>query len=579
MSTIYVEADDEITTAIGRIRATTDTDAILVVPAGSKIATSRINFKLLARDAAERRMNVVAVSDEPQVRALAISAGLPAYDSISAAEQALAIFREQDRRLNERIHRTMPREHPSSGEPPTNTQVLPPSVVARAAAVPLDTAVLPVAVATDGRKPRKKRRIPIAPLLVIGLVVVLLAGVAYGAYVFLPTASITLRPLATQVQTQPFVVTADPNVAVVDPGAGVIPAQTVSVPVHVEGTFNATGIDAHDTRATGTVTFKSENTVNAVSIPKDTTVSTQDGTDFVTLEDVVVPKASFSTGPTTADVDVRAVKGGTAGNVDAGTITVVPAVFSQQVISVSNSDPTTGGKHVEDQVVSQDDYNAALTSLSGQLETALQTALANPNSVPRGLVAFPQTAQLSAGQPDQPATAIVGVVEPNFAIALDATADVTAVNESQIEQVAAARLSDALQSGQQLVGSAVNATHDAGTVVGNAVVYNVQASGQGFRNPDPQSVMAAIRGKSLVDARAALAALGTADISIWPDFVDHLPDQTARISIIIVPPAPAPSPTPAIGPSLNPSSAASTSAAPAALPTIAPLPSAAPAAT
>jgi hypothetical protein len=91
--------------------------------------------------------------------------------------------------------------------------------------------------------------------------------------------------------------------------------------------------------------------------------------------------------------------------------------------------------------------------------------------------------------------------------------------------------------------------------------------------------MAAIRGKSLVDARAALAALGTADISIWPDFVDHLPDQTARISIIIVPPAPAPSPTPAIGPSLNPSSAASTSAAPAALPTIAPLPSAAPAAT
>jgi len=263
------------------------------------------------------------------------------------------------------------------------------------------------------------------------------------------------------------------------------------------------------------------------------------------------------------------------GNVDAGTITVVPAVLSQQVISVSNANPMTGGKHVEDQVVSQDDYDAALTSLSGQLEGALQTALANPNSVPRGLVAFPQTAQLSAGQPDQPATALVGVVEPNFTVALDATADVTAVNESQIEQVAAARLTDSLQAGQQLVGSGVNATHDVGTVVGDTVVYNVLANGLGFRNPDPQSVMSAIRGKSLADARTALAALGTADISIWPDFVDHLPDQTARISIIIV----QPSPVPTVAPTPSPSSAATPYAASPTLPTFAPLPSAAPAAT
>src|SRR4051812_44348179 len=111
MSTVYLENDDEITSAIARLRAVTERDVIVVVPPGSKIATSRINFKLLAREAAERRLNVVAVSDEPQVRALAISAGLPAYDSIPAAERALATFREQDRRLNERV-RAMPRGHP-----------------------------------------------------------------------------------------------------------------------------------------------------------------------------------------------------------------------------------------------------------------------------------------------------------------------------------------------------------------------------------------------------------------------------------------------------------------------------------
>src|SRR5205814_8050857 len=102
MSVVYLENDDEITSAIARIRAVSEGDAIVVVPPSSRIATSRINFRLLAREAAERRMNVVAVSDEPQVRALAISAGLPAYDSIGAAERALATFSEGP----------MPREHP-----------------------------------------------------------------------------------------------------------------------------------------------------------------------------------------------------------------------------------------------------------------------------------------------------------------------------------------------------------------------------------------------------------------------------------------------------------------------------------
>src|SRR5687767_12255190 len=103
VTTCYLEPDDEITGAIARLRAVTDGEAVIIVPAGSRIATSRINFKLLAREANERRLNVVAVSDEPAVRALAISAGLPAYDSLAGAEQALATFREQDRQLAERL--------------------------------------------------------------------------------------------------------------------------------------------------------------------------------------------------------------------------------------------------------------------------------------------------------------------------------------------------------------------------------------------------------------------------------------------------------------------------------------------
>ena len=103
MTVCYIEVDDEITGAISRIRAVKDGEAVIVLPRGSRIATSRINFKLLAREGTDRQLNLVAVSDEPSVRALAVSAGLPAYDTVVAAQHALAIFRDQDRQLAERI--------------------------------------------------------------------------------------------------------------------------------------------------------------------------------------------------------------------------------------------------------------------------------------------------------------------------------------------------------------------------------------------------------------------------------------------------------------------------------------------
>ncbi len=395
---------------------------------------------------------------------------------------------------------------------------------------------------------------PIAPLVVLGFVVILIAAVGYGAYVYLPTASITLRPIARPIDAAPFSVTADPNMAVVDINSGMIPAERLTVPIHVEGTFAATGIDIHDTRAAGSVRFKSENTVSAVTIPANTVVSTTDGIEFVTGQDVVVPTASFATGPTKADVDVRAVKGGTKGNVDANTITVLPAALAAQVVSVTNPDPTTGGKHVEDQVISQEDYDAAVTALSDQMEAALLTALVDPRSVPRGLTAYAATAQISAGQPDQPASSLVGTAASSFNLALDATADVTAVDESQIDQVGEARVRAALLTGQQLVGDEVSVTYDRGTAVDETVVYSVTASGMGYTNPEPQTLVEAIRGLSVADAQTELGSFGTVEIDLWPQFVDHLPDQTSRISVNVIAPTPLPigSPLPAGSPLLGP---------------------------
>src|ERR1019366_9097804 len=85
----YLDVDDEITSAAARIRASQDPRVGLVVPPGSRIATSRSNFRLLAREALERNRTLSIVSTDPAARALAASAGLPVYATVAECEADL----------------------------------------------------------------------------------------------------------------------------------------------------------------------------------------------------------------------------------------------------------------------------------------------------------------------------------------------------------------------------------------------------------------------------------------------------------------------------------------------------------
>ena len=76
MAVWYLDNDDEITDAVARLRNATDEQVVFVVPTGSRIATGRINFKLLGREAAARGLRLAIASPDAQVRAMAASAGV-----------------------------------------------------------------------------------------------------------------------------------------------------------------------------------------------------------------------------------------------------------------------------------------------------------------------------------------------------------------------------------------------------------------------------------------------------------------------------------------------------------------------
>src|SRR5262245_58317839 len=85
---IDLEVDDEITSAAARIRGAEATRLALVLPYGSRVATSRINFRLLSRDALTHDKRLSIVAGDAATRALAASAGLPVFSTVAEYESA-----------------------------------------------------------------------------------------------------------------------------------------------------------------------------------------------------------------------------------------------------------------------------------------------------------------------------------------------------------------------------------------------------------------------------------------------------------------------------------------------------------
>src|SRR4051794_34855968 len=92
---IYLEVDDEITSAAARIRSSEASRLAVVLPYGSRVATSRINFRLLSRDALTHEKRLSIVSGDSATRALAASAGLPVFSSVAEYEASLAGLEEE----------------------------------------------------------------------------------------------------------------------------------------------------------------------------------------------------------------------------------------------------------------------------------------------------------------------------------------------------------------------------------------------------------------------------------------------------------------------------------------------------
>lgn len=573
MAIYYLEVDDEITTAVAKLRSSEDPWIALALPAGSRVATSRINFRLLAREAQNHARHLAVLSPETSVRAIAIAAGLPAYSTVAAYEDALETERmERDgRSAGKRLPAASAARPGSSGSGTSGTtgratgaagvagtalgdgraatgQQHPGRGDAAAAAgvdgpghatgvlTSRSAGALPV-VKSERRERRDGGRRLLA--LVLALVAVLALAGGTAAYLVLPAAEITVTPVAQSSGPASLTVTADPGASSVSAQDAVVPAQSVTIPLSAHGTFPATGVHVDQTRAAGTVTFSSNDTIDPVTIPAGTTVSTPGGVQFLTTATVVTPRATVSgTSITPGEVDapVQAADAGTGGNVPAHAIIVAPQRLQNFLVSVDNAQPADGGTRTETKVVSSDDFATALKALSGQLDDGMRAALSDPQGVPAGMTVFPQTAQRGSATVKPARDDVVGATQDSFDLTATATATVTAVDKTQVATLAEDHLRTLVPPGFQLMADGITTTVGDATVNGSRVVFQVQASAEWWKPVDAGALLADVKGKKVSDARAILASYGDVDIRTWPGYVDSVPTLDGRATLTVAAP-------------------------------------------
>lgn len=548
---IYLDIDDEITSAAARVRESEARRVALVLPYGSRVATSRINFRLLSRDALISEKQLAVIAGDPATRALAASAGLPVFGSVAEYESSFAGLEDEAGELasiEPPAPALVPTAVPASSSEPAaevDSSALRGETVqavprARAptpdrAPVPRPASDRPTAPSLPSRSERRvASRLPLIVSLAVLALVVLVGGV--GAYLVLPSVTIAIRPRPEAVTPVGLIVTADP--AATEPNAvnGVVPAVQVPIDVSVNDTFLATGKRVEETKATGRVRFANLDFLRTNTVVAGSIVSTNAGLRFRTDATVTVPRADLvglTVFPGRITVGVTAVDPGLLANVEPNTIVIVPKGEDPQALKVVNPDAATGGTHDEFPKIVQADIDAALKQLSTSLDAEFQSRLADPSIAPPDATVFRETGILGESTPTADTAKLVDQELESFDLGLSATGTVIAVDQRPISSIAEQQLRANVKADHELVAGSIEVSVGKATVSGQVVSFPATGSAQQVAILDPGALKALVLGKTLGDARTILAQYGDVTVAAWPDWVGSIPTIESRVALSI----------------------------------------------
>jgi hypothetical protein len=511
---LYLEPDDEITSVIRRLRGADAGRVVLVAPGRSRATSSVVALRLLARAAAETGRSVALVADG-STRALAGEAGIAAFASVADATSGTPSPAEPMAPTRAPIHvvRGAAVQRAQATKPPPATDGLDETVAVH---------LPPPAAASGAGRSRRRSRFPLWLLLAALLVVAVAAGAA-----LLPGATVHIRPATVPVAPQTF------------------PVQTavtgrLAEDLQSAKTGTATGTRPELVPATGVVTFFNRNG-GSVTIPEGAQVSVGGTIAFRTTKKITVPGGQFFGDPGQKSVEVVAVEGGTTGNVAAGAIDTIDDSNIRFNQRVTNADPTGGGSEIPHSVIQQSDVDAAVAMIEADLQQQLNDALARESA--RVYEDRPESETPVVAVPSD----LVGTEDvPTFD--LSGTLHVDRAYASRADVQATATVAMPTPTGTTILADSVVVDVRSAAVQGEDLVVQVAVTAEAAAVIDKAAVRDLIAGKTVEEARAALAGLGDIVVDLWPAWIDRLPALTFRIEILVEVQAPTDSPGPSVTP-------------------------------
>ncbi len=519
---IYVEADEEITELVDRLRTLQTEEAVtLVIPESPKALQSPMSFRLLKRYAQNFGIQLNVVSGDSRIRALSLESGFSTFASVEAYDRGVEVHRA------------------GSLEAPETADVLAasyqPAIPATPRAIVSAPAKRPVPTPpafSDERPPAGRPAGPTAPRLrrpfVVGAGLVVLLAILAGGF-YLPTATVTLSVAGTKVEVNPKLV-----------GAAAAPAgatdrfqtKALDATASQQAQVTATGQKtAGGVWATGEVVF----TCNCSQFPQGldvqqtAIVSTSDMKKRYALrvqKPVHVPPDGTATAP------IIATQAGTRGNTGPGTIKTIEGLQPQYqaVMTVDNLSPIVGGIDPGTVTIVQDsDITIAKQALVDQLAPKVQNDL---NGKVAGLHLVPESIKIDSTVASD---AKVGDQVTNFNITVTVTGRASAFDDAAVRKLLAGTLEGKVPTGQQLSEDPIATSYK---VAAAAPDGNVTLDGhaQAFTRPvfNATGIRSQIKGKSPGTARASLQHLpGVVDVLVrqQPMALPWLPLFSSRIFI------------------------------------------------
>lgn len=556
--TIYLEADDEITSIIEKIESAEQKVVALVLPKRMTSLQSIVNMRLLKRNADKADKSVVLITSDPSLLPLAgaaklhVAKNLQSKPEIPDSPDGALESSDKEAELPEGVEddEEVPSKldyHRSVGELAAVHAIVDDDETINLADD--DENEIGSADAKEDKKSSKSKsskiKVPNFDKFRLSLGVggmLLLAGIAFLvlALVVWPRAAITISTESIPV-TADFSLKGSDSAKALDMEKKIIPVATKTSEQTATTQVTATGQQNNGEKATGTVSMSAQacapNLGTPAAVPAGTGVSAN-GLTFVTQSSVSFSFSSASGSCVnysgTSSTVVRAQNGGAKYNLSGTSY----AVAGRPEISASGS-AMTGGTDNITTVVSQADVDNAKSKITSD-DTDTYTKKFEDDLSAQGFYILPSTLKVS--EPAATANPAVGQPASNTTVTTKITYTVFVVTKDDLSKAIKSELEKQIDPKKQklsdedvIKGADISVQSPTSP---NDLTININQTAAAIPIIDTESIKKQVGGKKTSEIKSAISpvqGVKSVDVKMSPFWVSKAPKKPNKVTVVVVP--------------------------------------------